>query len=155
MFQEPFIHVETEVLLAPQHPGQRLAHDAGAIFADTFRRDGAIKLVSLALATLHHFAEAVEGIAHVGRRPVTEAQTDRGSLPCSHIDLIVGGRFCPGVLRVDSILLAVDYVVVDPVFDVGSPVGRAEYPLVVGLILGKEQRDVSVTVQVALAEKVV
>ena len=35
MFLEPFVHVETEVLLAPQHPGQRLAHDEGLIFADT------------------------------------------------------------------------------------------------------------------------
>src|SRR6516165_5759208 len=26
MFVEPFVHVEPEVLLAPQHPGQRLAH---------------------------------------------------------------------------------------------------------------------------------
>ena len=27
MFLEPFVHVEEEILLAPEHPGQRLAHD--------------------------------------------------------------------------------------------------------------------------------
>ena len=71
MFFEPFVHVETEVLLAPQHPGQRLAHDAGPIFADTFRSDGVIELVRLALASLHDFSEAVEGIAQGSRRQVT------------------------------------------------------------------------------------
>ena len=35
MFREPFVHVEEEILLAPEHPGQRLAHDQGFIFADT------------------------------------------------------------------------------------------------------------------------
>ena len=34
VFLEPFVHVETEVLLAPEHPGQCLAHDAGLVFAD-------------------------------------------------------------------------------------------------------------------------
>ena len=37
MFLEPFVHVETEVLLAPQHPGQRLSHDEGSIFTDVTR----------------------------------------------------------------------------------------------------------------------
>ena len=39
VFLEPFVHVETEVLLGPQHPGQRLPHDEGLIFADPVRRD--------------------------------------------------------------------------------------------------------------------
>ena len=63
----------------------------------------------------------------------------------------MGGSFCPRVLRVDGIMLSVDYVVVDPVFDIGTGVGRAEYPLIVCLILGEEQRDVTLTVEVPLA----
>jgi len=95
MFCEPFVHVETEVLLAPQHPGQCLSHDAGCIFADTFRSNGAIELVRLALATLHNFSEAIEGIAQGSRRHVTEPQTDRGGFSCTHIDLIVAAAFVP------------------------------------------------------------
>ena len=30
MFLEPFVHIEEEVLLAPQHPGQRLPHHVAA-----------------------------------------------------------------------------------------------------------------------------
>ena len=58
MFLEPFVDVETEILLGPQHPGQCLPHDEGLIFADTFRRDGSIELVRLALASLHDFSKA-------------------------------------------------------------------------------------------------
>ena len=47
MFLEPLVHVETEVLLAPQHPGQRLPHDEGLIFTDPLRSDGSIELVRL------------------------------------------------------------------------------------------------------------
>src|SRR4051812_29971983 len=39
MFLEPFIGIEKEVLLAPQHPGQRLPHYIGRIFADAGRCD--------------------------------------------------------------------------------------------------------------------
>src|SRR5262249_40866849 len=102
-------------------------------------------------ATLHDFGEAVERLAHGGRRHVTQSQMDRRGFSCTHIDLIVGGSFCPRVLWIDGILFSVNYVVVDPVFDIATGVGRAQYPLVVCLILGEEQRDVSLTVKVPLA----
>ncbi len=70
MFLEPFVHVEEEILLAPEHPGQRLAHDEGLIFADTFRSYGLVELIGLALTGLHDFSEALEGIAHGRRRQI-------------------------------------------------------------------------------------
>ena len=48
MFLEPYVHVEEEILLGPEHSGQRLAHDEGFIFADTGRGDGFVELVRLA-----------------------------------------------------------------------------------------------------------
>src|SRR4030095_6902242 len=100
MFCEPLVHVEEEILFAPEHPGQRLSHDAGCIFADTLRSNGAIELVRLAPATLHEFSKAVEGIAEGSRRQVTEPPTDRGRFPRAHIALIVGGSLGSRVLRV-------------------------------------------------------
>ena len=55
---EPFVHVEEEILLGPEHPGQRLAHDQGLIFADAFRGDGFVELIGLALAGLHDFEQS-------------------------------------------------------------------------------------------------
>jgi hypothetical protein len=50
MFFEPFVDVVVKKLLAPQHPGQRLPHHIGRIFADAARRDRVIESVGLAPA---------------------------------------------------------------------------------------------------------
>ena len=83
---------KTEILLGPEHSGQRLAHDEGLVFADTLRSDGLVELIGLALTGLHDFSEALEGIAHGSRRQVAQPQTDGGRLSCAHIQLIVCGR---------------------------------------------------------------
>ena len=97
-------------------------------------------------------ANALERIAHGGRRLVAQPQPDGGRLPGAHGELIVRGSFCSRVLRVDGILLSVHHVVVDPVFDVRAGVGRAEDPLVVRLVLREQQRNISLAVQIALAQ---
>ena len=48
MFREPFVHVEKEELLRPEHAGQRLAHDECFIFADTWWCDGLVELIGFA-----------------------------------------------------------------------------------------------------------
>ncbi len=68
MFREPFVHVEEEILLAPEHPGQCLPHDNRLIFVHTFWSYGLVELIGLALAGLHDLGEALEGIAY-GSRP--------------------------------------------------------------------------------------
>ena len=52
VFLEPFVGVVKEVLLAPQHPGQRLPHHTRLIFADAGRGYRSIECVSLAPALL-------------------------------------------------------------------------------------------------------
>ena len=103
MLLEPFVHVEEEKLLGPEHPGQRLAHDEGLIFADTGRSDGFVELIGLALAGLHDLSKALERIAHGGRRAVAQPQTDGGCLSCTHIQLIVCGRFGSRFLGIDRV----------------------------------------------------
>jgi hypothetical protein len=67
VFREPFVHVEEEILFAPKHPGERLAQNKGLIICNPLRRDGAIKLVRLVLASLQDFSKALEGIAYHSR----------------------------------------------------------------------------------------
>ena len=53
MFLEPFVDVVEEMLLAPQHPTQRLPHHIGCVLAYTGWRYRPIELVGLAPARLH------------------------------------------------------------------------------------------------------
>jgi len=48
MLFEPFVGVIKEMLLAPQHPSQRLPHHVGGILADFGRGYRAVELVGLA-----------------------------------------------------------------------------------------------------------
>jgi hypothetical protein len=50
VFLEPLVGIEEEKLLAPQHPGQRLAHYVSRIFADLGRGYRLIERVGLAPA---------------------------------------------------------------------------------------------------------
>src|SRR5271169_5363575 len=98
MFREPFVQVEEEKLLGPQHPGQRLSHYKGLVFADALRRDGSIELVGLTLTSLHGFSKALKRIAYSSRRQVTQPQSDRGGFACAHADLVMCGSFRSQVL---------------------------------------------------------
>ena len=76
--------IEEEVLLAPQHPGQRLPHDIGRIFADTGRRDRPIELVGLAPARLEDLIEArAERFLGTGCG-IAQPQSDNGGRPCPY-----------------------------------------------------------------------
>ena len=153
VFLEPFVHVETKVLLAPEHPGQCLTHDPGLVFANPVRSDGSIELVRLTPARLHDFSKLVpERFAHGGGRLVAQPQPDGGRFPGAHRELVVRGGFRPVMFRVDGVLLSGHHIVVDPVFDITAGIGRAEDPLVVGLVLREQQRDFSLAVQETVAQ---
>src|SRR5215472_9380584 len=55
---EPFVYIVKEILLAPQHAGQRLSHHIGCIVAGTGRGDRPIELVGLAPARLEDLRKA-------------------------------------------------------------------------------------------------
>ena len=59
----------------------------------------------------------------------------------------MGGHLGPGLLEVHRDLLAQHHVVVDAVLDVRVKVGHAENALVVGFVLGEEQRHLALAVQ--------
>ena len=51
---EPAQHVVVEELLAPEHPGERLAHHERLVVGGAGRREVVVELVGLGLAELHH-----------------------------------------------------------------------------------------------------
>src|SRR6516165_3640389 len=53
VFHEPFIGMVKEILLAPQHPGQRLSHHIGCVLVYAGRSYRPMKLVGLAPARLY------------------------------------------------------------------------------------------------------
>ena len=53
MLLKPLVGVEEEELLAPQHPGERLPHDIGRVFAHAGWRDRLIERISLATPLLN------------------------------------------------------------------------------------------------------
>ena len=146
--------VEVVVLLAPEHAGERLAHDAAPRRRRRRRRgDRRVELVGLAQARLRTIVVEVapNGSAPLRRRAgrVRRSRTIAG-LPGADRQLVVrgglGARAAPGLT---ASLLPVDDVVVDAVLDVrrlrsGVPKSRC----VVGLVLGEEQRRVALAVQV-------
>src|SRR6516164_8582985 len=102
VFHEPFIGMVKEILLAPQHPGQRLPHDIGRILAYAGRRYRPIKLVGLAPARLYDLIKFLA--KRVPRYRVAEPQADDSGLASRDLELIVRCRFGPGPGRIDGIL---------------------------------------------------
>jgi hypothetical protein len=84
MFLKPFVDIVKEKLLAPQHPGQRLPHHIGRVFADTGRCYRPIEFVGLAPARLDDLrkptAERFRGIGCC----ITEPQADNGGRSRTH-----------------------------------------------------------------------
>src|SRR5271165_1321419 len=73
-------------------------------------------------------------------------------LSCPYIQLIMCRRLGSCFLGVDRVVISVNDVVIDSVLDVTRVVGRAEDPLVVGLVFGEQQRDISLAVQIPLPQ---
>ena len=58
--RQPRLHVVAEVLLGPQHPGQRLARNHPLVLAQVTGQDVGVELVRLAATLAHHLIEVTE-----------------------------------------------------------------------------------------------
>src|SRR5271170_7581707 len=110
---EPFGHVETEILLGPQHPGQSLTHDHGSVFANAVRSDGSIELVRLRSTGPHDFRESLtEWLAHFFNGLIAKPQRDGDRLPCANDDLVMSRGLRTVLLRISCFLPPRDYAVI-------------------------------------------
>ena len=88
---QPLVDLEAEVLLGPQHSGQRLAHDVCLVLVEARRRDGAIELVGFGRSRREQFGEILERITHVSRSDIAQPQLDGLLLTGFNRQLIMGG----------------------------------------------------------------
>src|SRR6516162_6991937 len=150
VFHEPFIGMVKEILLAPQHPRQRLSHDIGRVLACGGRCYRPIKLVSLVPARLY---DLIKFLAKpVPRYRVAQPQPDDSGLANRDLELIVRCRLCPGLGRIDSVLPARHDIVVDAILDVGGRVRTAKDPLIVRIVFGEQEARIAVAMQHEAAE---
>ena len=63
VFFEPFVDIEKEILLGPQHSGQPLPQNQSLILARTFRSDGFIEVIGLSQTALKGRIETLKGVA--------------------------------------------------------------------------------------------
>ena len=135
---QPAVHVVLVVLLAPQQPGQRLAHHHRRVGRKRRGDDRRVELVGLVAAGLQHLIEV--GTQRVTRcRARGQAHTDRGALARPQLQHVVGGHLGARAGRIDRVGVAPDDEVVDRVLDVRRGVRGAEEALVVGLVLAEQQ----------------
>ena len=72
--------------------------------------------------------------------------------PAPTVQLIMRGRFRPRFLRVHGVLISLNHVVVDSVFDIGGDRWPAEDPLIVRLIFREQERDIPLAIQIPLTQ---
>ena len=95
---QPLLQVEVVELLAPQHPGERLAMDAALVFGQRRRRDARVELVRVRQAIGKRLVEVREGRGKIrGGQP----KPDRPLPLRRHVEHVVTGRFRPDAIRID------------------------------------------------------
>ena len=139
---KPTGHVVVIKLLAPQHPGEGLAHHQGLVSRGASRGQLAIELVGFGPAGGHNLVEIAARALPVRRAlrsSGAQAQVQVDSIAGLDGDLVPEGALGAPQLRVDR-RRARDDVVVDPVLGVGRARRHAIEPRLVGLVLTEQQR---------------
>ena len=145
---QPTVHVIVVILFAPQHAGQRLAHNPGSVGIEAWRHESRIELVGLVPpgCSIRSNRPPTDRRAAV-RLPLVGSSVRRTSLSLSRtLRTVPRARSngnarpisCPS-LRAHGVLTTVNDVVVDAVLDVRSAIGLAENPLGVRLVFGEQQ----------------
>jgi hypothetical protein len=147
---QPPVGVEEVVLLGPQHAGDGLPHHQHLVLRRLGGSDGMEELVRIPLALFDHVVESREGAFRSG--DVREPKAQHRRPPRVHLEPMVGRRLGPDALGVHRLPASLDDAVVDAVLDVGPGIRSAEQPLIVGLVLGEEERHLPLHVQPALSE---
>ena len=116
-------------------------------------RYGTVELVGLLPTALQHLRETVaEGIANQVGHGLGQAKANCRGLSRPHLELVVRGGLGPLQPRIYGFLPARDDEIVDPVLYIRPRVGRAEDSLIIGLVLGEEQRGLPFAIEEIVAE---
>ncbi len=146
---QPLIQIEVVVLLAPEHPRQRLAVHPPFIFVQRLRRNPLVEFVRVGDPAFEYLLETAKGIVYPGGR---QTQADGRAAAAGHVEDIVGRRLGPDLGGVDRLAAARDEVLVERILDVGRRIGLAPETLRIALILGEEQLRGAIAMQPVVAQ---
>jgi len=152
---QPLVHIVVEVLLGPEHAGQGLAKNIAAIRVSLDRRRNQRRIEGVRC-----FNPGAEQLVETGKRIAAGAgggarqpQANRLFFTGSDRQLAVGGSLGAGLPGIDGIMPLVDEKAVETVLDIGAAVRCAGDALMIGFILGKEQRHVPFTAEIVIVEE--
>src|SRR5712692_11027241 len=112
--------------------------------------DRCVKFVGFLLALLESLCEHFTEGNQVFRRPVAETQPHGMCFSCSKGEMVASCHLCPHIGGINGILFAVDDVIIDAIFDIGTGIWYAIEPFNIGLVLGDKQVSHTITIQPAL-----
>ena len=110
---QPFGNVVVEVLLAPDHSGERLPLDGACISAGHSR--AGCRRRTHRRREMRAAKDLVEVAERMDERFLREAQADFGLAVCRHHALVPDRRLRAVLLRVDRVLGAIDHAFIDAV----------------------------------------
>ena len=136
---QPAADVVVVQLLAPEHPGEGLAHDHRLVGAGTSRGQLGVELVGLGLAQCEHLVEAsAQRVRLISRSRRAQPQPKFGRLASVEPQPVPGGALGAGSRRVDGRRSA-DHVIPDAVLGIrGNRLSRVQQRGV-GLVIAEKQ----------------
>src|SRR5215813_8746116 len=148
---QPLLNYVVIELFGPEHTGECLTHDQPRIIGKISGNDGPIELVSLVDPSDEDIFKVYESLLSVFVIFITQAQTDGRGFAGSKREFVICCCLCSCLPGIDCLLVAVNDVFVEAVFDVIRAILEVEEALCVRIIFRKEQLRCAVTVQPSFA----
>src|SRR3954451_12083232 len=136
---EPLSYRKVIKLLRPQQPRKRLAHHPTALDRKVRGNDAGIEFIGLASAIVKHLLKLRSKLGARSAGGYAESKLYDSAFPGFDREPIVRRGLGAAQGGVDRVVLAVNDIPVESVFNEWRCVRRAKDPLVVRLVIGKER----------------
>src|SRR5262249_9760723 len=127
-------------LLRPQQTSVGLAHHLAGFWPESRWQAGSIEVVCFTAALHHHMVKVRPEHGCPGLVLGIETQSETHCAVGWHVDTVIKGRLGAACCRLHCGGLAMHHIRMKGVFDVGSGVRKAEQPLSIRFVLGKQAR---------------
>ena len=143
---EPAIHFVVIELFTPEHSGKGLPLHAARIFRQIARCKAVIELIRFLEACRKNTVKVLRGKTQA-LLVVGKSQLDRLRLSWRKRQHVLSRCFCPHMIRIDCVLLALDDIIVKAVFHVPGTFLIVIESAGVGFIFREEQRRLALAKQ--------
>src|ERR1051326_358953 len=125
---EPLFDDVVIELFGPEHAGEGLPHDEAFVSREVSWDYGFVKLIGFTKTIGEYLVELCEGFSVI-ELLISSSQADRRSCTCADGQLVIRGRFGASLFWIHCLLVAVNDVFVDRVFEVTRTIRVIEQPL--------------------------